>query len=408
MFSRWQQPLLEMAIKTRRVLILSGPRQCGKTTLAKTLISEHVIYRTLDDKSLLEAARNDPNNFVKFQGKTLIIDEVQHAPMLLSAIKIAVDEENRPGQFLLTGSANIQSLPAVNESLAGRISKIRLRPLSQGEILRIPTPLFLKKAFEGILEKPTLTKNREELLLLALQGGFPETLGLETRERQRWHRDYFDALLERDLKDIINIRRQHAMKELVRVLAAWSSKFIDLSAIGAGLSIQRATLESYINALEALYLIDRVHPWTKTDYERVGKQDKLFFADCGAMASLLFWHADDLQLDGDRLGKLLETYAYNQLAAHIDTGLGEYVLYHYRDREKREIDFIIERADGALLGIEVKASSSVQNDDFKHMRWFKTHLAKEKKFTGILLYTGEQLLSFGEGLYAAPFSTLFF
>ena len=140
-YQRWQKSTLVKALKTRRVLLLNGPRQCGKTTLARQLVSMQTAYRTLDDLALRELAETDPHDFVKHSHKTLIIDEVQRVPALLSAIKMVVDENTRPGQYLLTGSANIQSLPGVKESLAGRIRKLRLRPLCQGELLGVK-PIF--------------------------------------------------------------------------------------------------------------------------------------------------------------------------------------------------------------------------------------------------------------------------
>jgi predicted AAA+ superfamily ATPase len=196
------------------------------------------------------------------------------------------------------------------------------------------------------------------------------------------------------------------MRDLVRTLAAWSGKFMDLSAIGSGLSIRRPTIESYINALETLYLIERVYPWTKTDYARVGKQSRLFMVDSGLMASLLSWKMDQVRLDSDRSGKLVETFAFNEIMAQVDAGDGRYELFHYRDREKREIDFLIEREDNALLGIEIKAGSAVEKKDFNHMRWFQKNLTKSRIFIGIILYTGEFPASFGNNLWAVPFGLL--
>lgn len=215
-----------------------------------------------------------------------------------------------------------------------------------------------------------------------------------------------DAILERDLQDITRIHRKNAMRELVKILAAWSGKFMDLSAIGSGLSIQRPTLESYINALEALYIMERVYPWTKTDYARVGKQSRLFMADSGLMASHLGWKMDAIRLDPDRSGKLMETFAFNEMMAQVDAGDGRYDLFHYRDREKREIDFLIEREDNALLGIEIKAGSAVDKNDFKHLKWFKNNLVKARPFVGIVLYTGEFPASFGDDFWAVPFGLL--
>ena len=405
LYPRWQKQTIERAMLTRRVLLLNGPRQCGKTTLARNLRSEGMEYLTLDDVTLKEAAENDPGGFVKRRTKTLIIDEIQRVPSLLPAIKKAVDEDNQPGQYLLTGSANIQSLPSVQESLAGRVAKIKLHPLSQGE-LQGEKPDFLERAYALSFDNKPAFYDRDAVLEIALHGGFPEAIKLSGLERKSWHTDYIDALLERDLKDIAKIHRKDAMVELVNVLAAWSSKFMDLSAIGASLSIRRPTIESYLNALETLYLVERVRPWTKTDYDRVGKQSKLFMADCGLMASILGWRMDQVRLDADRSGKLVETFAFNELAALVDVNSSKYQLYHYRDREKREIDFIIEREDGALLGIEIKAGSSLNKADFKHLNWFQKHLSGNNSFTGIILYSGEHTVSFGNNLWAVPFGSM--
>lgn len=405
LYPRWQKKTIQQMMLERRVLLLNGPRQCGKTTLARELISEQTEYRTLDDGTLREAAENDPQGFIKRHTHTLIIDEVQRVPSLLPAIKKAVDEDLRPGQYLLTGSANFQSLPAVTESLAGRIAKIRLRPLAHGEIQK-NSPRFIESAFNQSFPQGRTPYDREAILGIAFKGGFPEPMTLADRGRKRWHIDYIDAMLERDLREIARIHRKNAMRELVNVLAAWSGKFMDLSAIGSGLSIQRQTIESYINALESLYLVERVAPWTKTDYARVGKQSRIFMVDSGLMASLLGWKMDQVRLDADRSGKLMETFAHNEIMAQVDAENGHYELFHYRDREKREIDFLIEREDQALLGIEIKAGSLVGKNDFNHMKWFKNNLASGRPFIGIILYSGEFPASFGDNLWAVPFGFL--
>ncbi len=404
-YPRWQKKTINKLMSERRVLLLSGPRQSGKTTLARELESDQTEYRTLDDSTLREAAENDPQGFVKHRTNTLIIDEVQLTPSLLPAIKKAVDEDNRPGQYLLTGSANIQSLPTVRESLAGRIANIRLRPLARGEVDRI-APRFIESAFEQSFSRNFTHYDRDALIELALRGGFPEPMRLQDRSRRRWHNDYINAILEHDLNEIARIHRKNAMRELVNILAAWSGKFMDISAIGSGLSIQRPTIESYINALEALYLVERIYPWTKTDYARVGKQSKLFMADSGLMATLLRWKMDQVRFDSDRSGKLMETFTFNEIMAQVDAGDGLYELFHYRDREKREIDFIIEREDNALLGIEIKSGSAVGKNDFKHLKWFQNNIATNQTFTGIILYTGEIPASFGNNLWAVPFGLL--
>jgi len=373
--------------------------------LARQLESDRTEYRTLDDSTLKEAAGTDPQGFIKRRTETLIIDEVQRIPALLPEIKKAVDEDTTPGQYLLTGSANIQSMPTVQESLAGRIAKIRLRPLAQGEVGKT-RPRFLESAFKQVFNESQSQYDRDTLLKIAFRGGFPEAMALTGRSRKRWHIDYVDALLERDSKEIARIYRRKAIRELVNALAAWSGKFMDLSAIGSGLSIRRPTIESYMNALEALYLVERVYPWTKIDYARVGKQAKLFMTDSGLAASLLGWKMDQVRFDSDRSGKLIETLAFNEIMAQVDAGNGLYELFHYRDREKREIDFLIERDDGALLGLEVKAGSAISKNDFKHLKWFQNNLSKERPFIGVILYAGEFPASFGNSLWAVPFSCL--
>lgn len=415
-YIRWQTQSLQESLSTRRVLVLEGPRQCGKTTLVKEFSKGDSNYRTLDDPTLLNAVMSDPQGFVRHGNELMIIDEVQRAPMLLQVIKQDVDQNLQPGRFLLTGSANIQSLPGVNESLAGRVRKIRLRPLALGEIYERP-PHFLEMAFEQVFspriaitsgfEAGSELLGKDAYLAEALRGGFPEARRFSReRECRAWHNDYIDALIERDLKDIANIRRQDGMRKLIEVLAAWSSKFMDVASICSNLSLTRPTVESYINALETLYLIERVRPWYKTDYDRVGKQEKLFFTDTGLMASVLRWSFDKVRLDGDMNGKLLETFVFNQLAAQLDVHESHYQLTHYRDREQREVDFVVEREDGAILGIEVKAASLVNKAMFKHLTWFHENIAPTQKFVGIVFYTGEHVVPFGSNLWAVPMSCL--
>ena len=405
-YNRWQQHTVKRALKTRRVLLIGGARQCGKTTLAKELeTSEDINYLTLDDPATRRVAESDPQGFVQHYGKTLVIDEVQCVPDLLLAIKIKVDEDTRAGQYLLTGSVNLQSSPGVRESLAGRIRKIRLRPLSQGEILGI-SPDFLDRAFNRDFGQSKQAYGRNAMIDVSFRGGFPEVLPFDDAERKLWHRDYVDALLDHDLRDIANIRRRNAMSELVRILAAWSGKFMDVSAIGAGLSISRPTIETYINALEALYLVERVSPWTYTDYGRVGNRSKLFMTDSGLMSSVLGWNREQVRMDVDRAGKLIETFMFNEIAALAGASYGRYSLFHYRDREKREIDFLVEREDHALLGIEVKAGSAIGKNDFRTLKWFKENIVGDREFTGVVLYSGEFAGSMGNGLWAVPFGTI--
>ncbi len=419
-YARWQEETIKKALTKRRVVILAGPRQCGKTTLVKDFKRPSALYYTLDDSLLLNAALNDPKGFIRHENELMIIDEIQRAPILLPAIKKDVDENQKLGRFLLTGSADIQSLPGVTESLAGRVSKIRLRPLALGEIYGT-RPHFLERAFrqEFKARQPfragmsaagdalDASWDKDMYLSEAFRGGYPEARGFDDEKDWRgWHKDYINALLERDLKDITLIRRKAGMEKLITALAAWSSKFMNINSIGTGLSITRPTIESYINALEALYIVERIPAWHKTDYARVSGQDKLFMTDTGMMAALLRWRFQRVRMDGDMNGKLLETFVFNQLSAHLDVHKSDYELTHYRDGDKREVDFIVEREDGAILGIEVKAASVIDKSAFKHLIWFRNNIAGKRDFIGIVLYTGEHVASFGDGLWAVPMSSL--
>lgn len=402
---RWQRKSIETAMAERRVLLLTGPRQCGKTTLVRHLDRKNTEYRTLDDKISRELADVDPFEFINHEEGMLIIDEVQKSPDLLPVIKMTVDENTRPGQFLLTGSSNVRKLPGVRESLAGRVAKIRLRTLTEGEIRNTGTG-FLERAFDQDFRYPWRNYSRDELIEAASRGGYPEAVGLGERARRRWHLDYVEALIERDLAEIARIKNHDAMRELTRTLAAWSSRFVDLSAIGSGMSIQRETLESYVNMLETLFLVERVRAWSDTDYGRVGKRRKIFMTDSGLVFSLLRWSGDQIRRDSGRSGKLLESFAFSELASLVDVGSGQYELHHYRDREKREIDFIVTRDDGAILGIEVKAAATAQRSDFKHLKWFRDRIAGENPFVGIVMYCGKTAGSFGEGLWLVPFGAM--
>ena len=392
-------------MQVRRVLQLVGPRQSGKTTLVSQLTSDRIEYRTLDDTGIRAMAEADPHGFVRHNKDMLIIDECHHVPALFPAVKMVVDKDNRPGQFLLTGSASISDLPSVRESLAGRVAHIRLHTLSQGELAGAKADFFTR-CFEQDFTDVGTPCRYGEIINAALCGGFPEVLRLERRDRTQWHRDYVKSLLDRDLKDIARIRRHEAMRELMQVLAVWSAKYMNIERMRQQLSINRATLETYINALEALFIIARVPSWAKTDYGKAGKQKKIVMTDSGLMSSILGLQAGKSGLNPDRTGKLIETFAYNELSAQADLFGGEYTLYHYRDREQREVDFIVERSDGDLLGVEVKAATSVQKSDFKHLSWFRDNIAGQRHFVGVLLYAGEHTGRFGENLWALPFTKL--
>ena len=405
-YNRWQTETVKKALKTRRVVAVTGARQTGKTTLSQQVIAEAGDYRSLDDTDMLDYALRDPKGFVMNKTGTMVIDEIQKAPKLISEIKQVVDKNRRPGQYLLTGSANILTLPAIGDSLAGRVKYMRLRPLTVGETLR-KKPAFLKKAFNKDFPGKISGYNKDDIINLALRGGYPEAVAINNlKRRKEWHIDYLNTILLRDLKDIANIRRQDALQSLFGILSSWSAKFMELTQITAALSINKITLDSYINTLISMFMFEKVSPWLKTDYERIGRRAKFYAADTGIMASVLGWNPKEVSMNNDRSGKLIETFVFQELAAQIDME-NKYNLFQYRDRVDREIDFLVEREDGALLGIEVKAGHNVSKDDFKAQKWFEDNIMKNKKaYTGIVLYSGDRTIQFEKNLLAVPTAAL--
>jgi predicted AAA+ superfamily ATPase len=403
---RWQTENVKEALEKRRIVVVSGARQSGKTTLSQQVTSEEGDYRSLDDTFMLDYALSDPKGFVFNNTGLMVIDEIQKAPKLIPEIKQVVDKDNRPGQFLLTGSANILTLPTISDSLAGRVRYMRLRPFTTGELMG-KKPSFFKRAFELDFPDKISGYNKETIIDLAFRGGYPEAVTIDNiQNRKEWFNDYLQTLLLRDLKDIANIRRQDDLQSLVGILASWSSKFMEISQITAAMSINKITLDSYINTLIYMFMFEKVSPWLKTDYERVGKRHKFFATDTGIIASVLNWNPKEVIMNNDRSGKLIETFVFQELAAQIDLN-SKYKLYHYRDRLDREIDFLVEREDGVLLGIEVKGSHSVSKDDFKAQKWFKENLVKNNNsYIGIVLYSGDRVVTFEENMVAVPTAAL--
>jgi predicted AAA+ superfamily ATPase len=276
--------------------------------------------------------------------------------------------------------------------------------LTIGEVLR-KQPTFLERAFQKEWPSQIRGYDKPAVLELAFRGGYPEVLKLAETGRREWYDDYIKSLLSRDLRDIVNIQRQDVMEALLNVLSAWSSKLMNIEAICSKLSVSRNTLLRYVNAIILLCLFEKVPSWIRTDYDRVGSREKLFAADTGLMAHLLNWRLSDVLLDSDKSGKIIETLVFNELRAQIDLDY-HYSLFHYRDRENREIDFIVRNDSGAFLGVEVKAGSAVSREDCRHMVWFKNNIAKDEPFIGVVLYTGEVALPLGKDMYAVPIAAL--
>lgn len=358
---------------------------------------------TLDDSILLKAAKDDPRSFVeRVDGKPLVIDEIQKAPELLEAIKIKIDHDNTPGQYLITGSSNLRFVKAVKDSLAGRLGRIRLRTLSLGEQTGGRGD-FLKRAFVRDFPADCSDMGKREIIHRAFCGGYPEPIEFSARSRKSWYVEYIEDLLTKDIQSVTEIRKLDALRKVSDWLLAYTAKFFELKDLCAAAGLGKETVGNYLTALKSLYVFDEVKPWAGRDYAKLGKRSKYFAADSGLVANILGWTEEGVYYDDDACGKLVETWVYHELASLADRDPG-HAISQYRDSDKREIDFMVENSAGDLLGIEVKAGS-VSSDDFKHLKWFGSNLAKSP-FTGIVLYSGSRTLSFGTGYYAVPLSAL--
>jgi predicted AAA+ superfamily ATPase len=401
---RFSAASVTLALKDTPAVMVIGPRQCGKTTLARELIDGERQYVTLDNETTRLAALADPTGMVRELGRA-IIDEVQLAPELLRAIKESIDNDRRPGRFLLTGSANILTLPKVSESLAGRMEIVTLLPLSRAEI-RAHRPTFLQNAFEGRLVRPAEKLLATDLVQAVLVGGYPEMLERERPQRRSaWARSYIRAVVQRDVREIAEVQKLEQVPRLLRVLAHSAAQLANFTQIGGQLGLDDKTTRAYVGILEQLFLIKRVEPWFSNRLSRLLKTPKLHFLDSGLLAALLGATPERIAANRAIFGPLLETFVMSEIMKQMGWLEDGYTLSHYRDKDKYEIDFVIESAAGEIIGVEVKAAATVGDSDFKGLRKLADATGKAFRL-GVVLYDGERSLPFGERLYAAPISCL--
>lgn len=402
-YPRFVLARVHQALRDTPVVLLNGPRQCGKTTLVDELIGGHRTYLTLDDDTVLASARSDPAGFLRGLDRASL-DEVQRAPDLLRAIKRTVDQDRRPGRFLLTGSADLLALPRVSESLAGRMEVITLLPLARSELLR-RRPRFLDHAFKGKLGPVTDPVLGPDLVELMLAGGYPELLARAPSRRPQWARDYARAVITRDVRDVAEIARLDEMPRLLRALSHHAGQLLNFAELGGQLGLDAKTARRYLGVLEQVYLVRRVEPWFTNRLKRMIKTPKLHFLDPGLLAALRGLTAERLSSDREALGALLESFVFSEIAKLISWTDRQVTVHHYRDKDQHEVDLVLEREDGAIVGIEVKASATVTERDFGGLRRLAQSCGDRLKL-GLVLYDGETSVPFGERLVAAPVSAL--
>lgn len=403
---RQAAPLLRESLADSPVVLVHGPRQCGKTTLAK-MVSEPLgyTYISFDDDVTRAAADADPVGFVDDLPQRVILDEVQRLPALFTTLKHAVDRERTPGRFLLTGSANVLLLPKLADSLAGRMSVLRLHPLAQCELAGQPGT-FLDLLFSAGFKAGRSQRLGLELAETIVAGGYPAALARSTsRRRTAWYRDYIEALVQRDVRDLSRIHSLDALPRLLAVAATQTAQLFNASDLAAPFQLSRPTIADYVTLLERVFLLERLPPWHCNRISRLIKTPKLHLGDTGLACALLGVDADALVRDRSLLGHLLETFVFQELRRQeswSDMGAG---FFHYRDRDGTEVDIVIEHGTRGLAGVEVKAAATVKERDFRGLSRLRD--AVGKRFTaGVVLYDGEATLGFGDRLFAVPIQAL--
>jgi predicted AAA+ superfamily ATPase len=399
-----------MAVES--VVVLEGPRAVGKSTLLRTLAERwgrDVI--DLDDLSTREAVRADPALFVRDRAP-ILIDEFQHVPELLDAIKAELNRDNSPGRYVLTGSTRYATLPAAAQPLTGRAHRVQLLPFSQGEIGGT-TEHFAQRLLsepDSLLSVEQTGASREECIARILTGGFPPAVRRRSRaDRTRWFDDYVDLVIERDVMDLSRVRQRRALPLLLRRLASQTGQVLNIAHAAQAVGIERSTAENYTRLLEAVFLIHRLPAWGRTIRSRVSASPKVHVVDSGLAARLL--RLTDAKLEErsasalNEFGHLLETFAVGELCRQLgwldqptETG-------HWRTHDGEEVDLVIERDDGRVAAVEVKAGSRVTADGMRSLNALQRQLG-DQVLARVLLYTGDHAYRTSEGAYVLPVSRL--
>jgi len=394
------------ALEDTRVVLINGARQAGKSTLTRVAASTlpGTVVRLLDDAATLRAAQDDPAGFVEHDG-LMVIDEVQLAPELLRAIKVLVDTDPRPGRFLLTGSSRVLALRGLPDALPGRMEIIELWPFSQGE-MNDGHDLFIDTAFRhasGIDHSSRLRKR--DYLELAVAGGFPEAVRRTPRRRAAFFSSYLSTLIERDVLEVSSIERQGDMNRLLALLAGQVSGLLVPAKLAEHSGIPRTTLVRYLELLSTVFLVKPVPAWSSGQTTRAIGTPKLAFVDTGIACHLIGQDAARLDEPDGFAGPILENFVVMELARQLTWAEERGRLYHYRTKDKLEVDAVIETPDGRVIAVEVKAGATVRTDDLAGLRNLASHLG-DRFVAGYVLYTGQQTLSYGGKIKALPIDAL--
>lgn len=403
---RQAAPLLREALDDSPVVLVHGPRQCGKTTLAQAVGGPlGYDYLSFDERTVRAAAEADPAGFVDTLPQRVILDEIQRVPALFSTLKHVVDQQRSPGRFLLTGSANVLLLPKLADSLAGRMSVLRLHPLAQCELAGRPG-VFVDTLFGAGFKAGRRQRLGPRLAEVIAAGGYPAALARPPgRRRAAWYRDYIEALVQRDVRDLSRIHRLDALPRLLALAAAQTAQLHNASDLAAPFQLSRPTIADYVTLLERVFLLERLPPWHSNRLSRLVKTPKLHMGDTGLACALLGVDAPALAADRTLLGHLLETFVFQELRRQDSWSDVPSEFFHYRDRDGVEVDMVLDRGARGLAGVEVKAAATVVARDFRGLVQLRDAVGK-RFAAGVVLYDGEAALAFGDRLFAVPIGTL--
>ena len=403
---RLVEPRLVEALDDSPAVLIHGPRQSGKTTLAQ-IVGKKRGYRyfNLDDDVLRGAAEEDPMGFVGDLPDRAILDEVQRVPALFTALKSAIDSNRSPGRFLLTGSANVLLVPKLADSLAGRMEIIRLFPFAQCELEKKKSA-FLDALFSANFKIRKYERLQQQLPQRIVAGGYPAAMARNTPHRRAaWYRDYVDAIVQRDVRDLARIASLDVLPRLLTLIGGQTSRLLNISELAGPFQISRPTIRDYVTLLEKVFLVDELPPWHTNRLSRLVKTPKLHIGDTGLAAALLGVNAKDLAVDRELLGQFLETFVYQELRRESSGHEDDIRFHHFRDKDGYEVDLVLEKGTRQVAGVEVKAAASVSSSDFRGLR--KLASAAGNRFAaGVILYDGEISASFGDSLYAVPIRCL--
>ncbi len=406
MYKRSVESILKEAIKISPCVLLSGARQVGKSTLCLSLDNE---YRVFDNLSQREAATTDPIGYVASLPKPITLDEIQKVPEILEGIKIDIDANRVNGNFLLTGSANILDMKKAKDTLAGRIIEIPLWPLSQKELHdkaeeNIIDILF-RKGIDGLESTDISYKN---ILASVINGGYPEIAKIDSlRGKSLWFNAYISTYVERDIRDVGELRDISAFIRFYNIIAPRSCGLLNKSDLASDAGLSEPTINNYLTMLEMIYQVSLLQPYSSNISKRFIKSQKLFMTDSGIYCHLLDISSWDELLESKHKGDVVETFVYSELLKHIGYSQTQPKIYHYRTNDKKEIDFIVQKAD-KIFAIEVKSSQTIKKDAFKHIIDFQNK--SSSTIIGIVFYGGDTILSFGDDKhtrYALPLNIFF-